>query len=291
MRAVKQQHRSRPPRQPQARVPKPLRSALLTVLVLALAAGAGVAAVRFGNAGIMGRQGDALLRQVLHDAGLSVRSITVAGRVQTEPRELLSALNISRNDSILHIDLNAVHGRLAALPWVQEVQVSRNLPNAVHVELIERHPVAIWQRNGKMMLVDQSGMEITEKDVAEYPDLPLIVGKGAPKAASELIALLASEPQLQQRVAAAVRVGERRWNLRLKDGIDVRLPERDAQKAWRKLARYEESNGLLGRDVEFVDLRLANRVVVRLTQGAVRKAAEPGREACLSAHIVVWSTA
>lgn len=291
MRAVKQQHQSRPPRQMQTRVPKPLRTALLTVLVLVLVAGAGVAAVRFGNAGIMGRQGDALLRQVLHDAGLSVRSITVAGRVQTEPRELLSVLNISRNDSILHIDLNAVHGRLAALPWVQEVRVSRNLPNAVHVELIERHPVAIWQRDGKMMLVDQSGMEITEKDVAEYPDLPLIVGKGAPKAASELIALLASEPQLQQRVAAAVRVGERRWNLRLKDGIDVRLPERDAQKAWRKLARYEESNGLLGRDVEFVDLRLANRVVVRLTQGAVRKAAEPGREACLPVHIVVWSIA
>lgn len=289
MRAMKQQRQKHAPRQPNAAVHKPFRTALFAILGVALVGGAGFAMLRIGNTGITGIQGGALVRQVLHDAGFSVRSITVAGRVQTEPRELLGALNISKNDSILHIDLKAVHDRIAALPWVQEVRVSRNLPNAVHVELIERHPVAIWQRNAKMVLVDRSGVEITEKDVPEYSDLPLIVGKGAPKAASELIALLASEPQLQRRVAAAVRVGERRWNLRLKDGIDVRLPERDALTAWHKLARYEESNGLLGRDVEFVDLRLANRVVVRLTQGAVRKTAEPGREAGMLVHGFVWS--
>ncbi len=267
MRAVRRTPQNRAPRQPLGPVRKLWRNAVISAIVLSLAGGAGFAALHLGNAGIISQQAGLQLRQVLDDAGFRVRSITVAGRVQTESRELLSALNISRNDSILHIDLNAVHGRIAALPWVKEVRVTRNLPDAVHVELIERHPAAIWQRGRKMVLVDQGGVEITEKDVAEYPDLPLIVGKGAPKAAGELIILLGSEPLLQNRVTAAVRVGERRWNLRLKDGIDVRLPERDALKAWHKLARYEENNGLLGRDVEFVDLRLANRVVVRLTPG------------------------
>lgn len=260
----------------------PRKGAIIAVLAM-LCGVAGFAATRFDPVQADSAQTDKALRRLLRDAGLTVRSITVAGRVQTEPEELLGALNVAKDDSILHVDLAAVHSRIASLPWVEEVRVSRNLPNAIHVELLERRPIAIWQRSGKMVLVDRAGVEITEKDVAEYPDLPLIVGKGAPKAAAELIALLGAEPQLEGRVAAAVRVGERRWNMRLKDGIDIRLPEKDPVQAWRKLARYEESNGLLGRDVELVDLRLADRVVVRLTQGAIRRAAAPERDARLPA--------
>lgn len=269
MRALKpkQKKQSRSSRQPQIKVRNWRRQAMVAVILLAISGFWGSATFYSGKFQNASEQAGRVMRQVLLDAGFSVRSISVAGRVQTEPNELLGALNIAKDDSILHIDLNAVHDRIASLPWVQEVRVTRNLPDAVHIELIERHPIAIWQRNGKMVLVDRGGVEITEKDVAEYPDLPLIVGKGAPKAAGELIALLAAEPQLENRVAAAVRVGERRWNMRLKDGIDVRLPEQDPLTAWHKLARYEENNGLLGRDVELVDLRLADRVVVRLTQG------------------------
>lgn len=276
----------RPAQDPHSFYPAPQRHyrrrwAGVAFILLILCGAAGAAVFYPGRFHEGGIKIEIALRQILRDAGFSVRSISVAGRVQTEQDELLSALNISRSDSILHIDLTAVHDRIAALPWVKEVRVTRNLPDAIHIELFERHPIAIWQRDGKMVLVDADGVQITGKDVAEYPGLPLIVGKGAPKAAAELIALLAAEPQLGERVAAAVRVGERRWNMRLKDGIDIRLPEKDALTAWRKLARYEENNGLLGRDVELVDLRLANRVVVRLTQGAVRRAKQPEREARL----------
>lgn len=283
MRTVKRQRTpARPVQEPKRNW---RRMAMLGLGAVLLCGSAGYTAFRVAAA----QRSDILLRQVLHDAGLSVQSITVLGRTQTEPQELLGALNVAKGDSILHVDLDAAHGRIAALPWVQEVRISRNLPNAIHVELLERQPVAIWQRNGRMVLVDDGGVEISEKDVAEYPDLPLIVGKGAPKAAAELIDVLTSEPQLHERVAAAVRVGERRWNIRFKDGIDVRLPEHDALSAWRKLARYEESNGLLGRDVEFVDLRLANRVVVRLTQDAVRRATtQPERDAYLHAPNYGW---
>lgn len=275
MRALKPQRRPAPQHEPARKWP---RIATLVAVAATL-----IASLGFGVYHLAASQrSDIALRQLLRDAGLTVRSITVIGRTQTEAKELLGALNVAKGDSILHVDLDAVHGRIAALPWVQEVRVSRNLPNAIHVELLERRPVAVWQRGGKMVLVDAGGVEITQKDVAEYPDLPQIVGKGAPKAADELITILAAEPQLRERVKAAVRVGERRWNIRLKDGIDVRLPEIDPLTAWRKLARYEESNGVLNRDVELVDLRSANRVVVRLTQGAVRRATvKPARDAWL----------
>ncbi|MSP43903.1 MAG: FtsQ-type POTRA domain-containing protein [Alphaproteobacteria bacterium] len=272
---------------PPTRKPAHRRWAALAIILLTLGAAAGGAAIFAGRFQDAGGKAEIALQKVLREAGFSVRSISVAGRVQTGPAELLRVLNIARNDSILHIDLDAVHDRIASLPWVKDVRVTRNLPDAIHIELFERHPIAIWQRNGKMVLVDDEGVEITEKDVAEYHDLPLIVGKGAPQAASELISLLGAEPQLGSRVAAAVRVGERRWNMRLKDGIDVRLPEKDPLTAWHRLARYEENNGLLGRDVELVDLRLANRVVVRLSEGAVRRAKGPEREAGLHSFALI----
>ncbi len=293
MRALKpkKKQQSRASRRPQLQYRNWRRYAGLTAILLVISGAAGFTAFYSGWVQTVGEQAAMAMRQVLHDAGFRVRSITVAGRVQTEPKELLGALNIAKNDSILNVDLNDVHDRIASLPWVQEVRITRNLPDAIHIELIERRPIAIWQRNGKMVLVDREGVEITEKDVVEYPDLPLIVGKGAPKAAGELIAVLASEPQLKRRVAAAIRVGERRWNMRFKDGIDVRLPEQDPLAAWHKLAQYEQNNGLLGRDIELVDLRLANRVVVRLTQEAVRRAKEPEREAALHTFILYWGNA
>ncbi|MFZ5914046.1 MAG: cell division protein FtsQ/DivIB [Pseudomonadota bacterium] len=248
---------------------------------LSLVGVAAYAVLQTGLAPLSSSGRDAALRTSLQEMGLRVRSITVAGRVHTGAKELLDALNIAKDDSILHVDLESAHKRVAGLPWVEQVSLIRNLPDALHIEIIERVPIAIWQRNGEMVLIDRTGQEITEKNIAEFHALPLIVGKGAPRAAGELIAMLDTEPQLRGRVKAAIRVGERRWNLRFKDGIDVCLPEQDAQAAWRKLALYEAREGLLARDVELVDLRLASKLVVRLTPDAIRRTAEPGRDAHL----------
>lgn len=251
-----------------------LRLAILALALLGLGAGLW-AAIEFGPAKQIAQSLSASMRQAVLDAGFTVQSITVTGREQTGREEFMRALGVARGAPILAVDLAAAHKRIAALPWVAEVRLSRVLPDTIQAELVERRPVAIWQRDREMVLVDGGGTVITAKDVPKFKQLQLIVGKGAPRAAQELISLLASEPRLQKRVAAAIRVGERRWNIRLHGGIDVRLPEINPAAAWRQLALYEQSKGLLGRDVEIVDLRLPNQVVVRLTQGAVKRALMP----------------
>lgn len=252
---------------------------LMGLVLLMIGGAGGFTAWRLGYVQVAGAEADRLLRQGLLEAGLSVRSVTAAGRDQTAPEVLLRAIGVTVGESILHADLAAVQARVARLPWVAEVRVSRKLPDTIHVDLIEKRPLAIWQLNGKMVLVDRDGGVITEKDVSEFSRLPLVVGEGAAEAVAELLEVLGNEPWLQRRVAAAVRVGKRRWNLRLQNGIDVRLPEIDPLSAWRKLARYEAVEGLLGRDVEIVDMRLPNQVVVRLGRGTVRRIGTPGREA------------
>ncbi len=281
MRKVKPQARRRLVRSVvMARKPSRRRGAAIAAIFLVLLGGAcAVFAFELGRTKIALESFDSGLRGLLVNAGLSVRAITVTGREHTGREELLKALSVSRGSPILPLDLGAAQQRIAALPWVRVARLSRSLPDTIRVELIERRPVAIWQRGGEMVLVDSEGVEITTKSLPEYAQLPLIVGKGAPQAAQELFVLLASEPRLQARIAAAIRVGGRRWNLRFHDGIDVRLPEQAPLAAWRKLAQYEQAKGLFARDIEIVDLRHPDRVVVRLTHGAVRRITLPEQEA------------
>ena len=150
---------------------------------------------------------------------------------------------------------------------MQRATVERRLPGTVLVKLDERRPFAVWQNGGKFQLIDRSGQVVAEqdpvKDAAAFAVLPLVVGPGAPGAAADLLDALVAQPTLRSRVAAAVRVGERRWNLRLNSGADVLLPEGAEAAAITKLVDLQNTQALLDRPLQVVDMRLPDRLVVR----------------------------
>lgn len=201
-------------------------------------------------------------------AGLAVESLEVDGRNRTTTTAILNALKVRRGTPILALDVQAAREAIESLPWVKEAVVSRRLPNTVHVKIVERHPIALWQRSpGDFVLTDSSGAPITINSVAQWSHLPVIVGEGAPEAASELFRLLNTEPALAARVKAATRLGNRRWDVLLDDfehGVTVKLPEHDARAAWRRLAEMEREHGILRNDLAAIDLRMADRMVVQL---------------------------
>ncbi len=210
------------------------------------------------------------------DAGLKLGDVLVEGRQRTERRVVLETLSVVRGQPILAFDPYAAQARLERLPWVRGATVERRLPAAIHVRLIERQPLALWQHQGRISVIDQGGEVISGAEPKAFTRLLLVVGADAPENTPDLLALLNSEPELRTRVSSAVRVRGRRWNLRLNDGIDVRLPEQNPTAAWAELARAQREHGLLGRDVAVIDLRLPDRLVVRTTSEAAPKRA-PGR--------------
>ena len=109
----------------------------------------------------------------------------------------------------------------------------------------------------------------------DYPDLPLVVGEGAAREAKTLFDLLANKPELRGRLAAAVRVAERRWNLKLDNGLEIRLPEENVAYAIGKIDQLDKRQGMLKRDIAAIDLRIPGRVTIRLkkTDAARRDAA------------------
>jgi cell division protein FtsQ len=145
--------------------------------------------------------------------------------------------------------------------------VRKFYPSTLSVEIEERKPFALWQRNGEVTVIDRSGTEIVKLEDSRFGKLPLVVGNGANEAAASLLAELAEEPAIAGRMRAAVMVAGRRWDLYLEDGITVRLPERNLDQALAQLVRLDSEQQLLERDVVVVDLRLPDRVTVRLPEG------------------------
>lgn len=202
--------------------------------------------------------------------GLTVREVLVQGREESDPAAVLKAVGVARGEPILAFDPQTAKNRLEALPWVRTASVERRLPDTIFIQLVERRPFALWQKNGQLSLVARDGEVIQRSGLERFSQLPLIVGDGAPAHAAALFAILASEPELRRRVTAMTRVGDRRWTLTFDNGIELHLPEQDVGRAWAKFAQLERNQGLLDRDIAAVDLRLPDRMVVRLSQDAER---------------------
>jgi cell division protein FtsQ len=132
--------------------------------------------------------------------------------------------------------------------------------------------MALWQHGGKIELIDRTGTVIPVNRLDRFAKLPLVVGDDAAAHAADLLAMLATQPALAARVTAAIRVGGRRWNLRLDNTIDLLLPAEDPAAAWADLARLQRDSAILQRDVQAIDMRLPDRLVVRV-------APEPPKEA------------
>lgn len=196
--------------------------------------------------------------------GLVVTDIDVEGRQTTETATIMRALAAERGTPILAVSPSRAKQQLESLPWVRSAAIERRLPHTLFVRLVERHPLAVWQHGGKQELIDRHGEVIAVSDLSPFARLPTVVGDDAAAHAAKLLETLGSEPDLAARVTAAIRVDDRRWNLRIDDAINVLLPEENAAGAWTRLCELERSSKLLKRDLQTVDMRLPDRLVLRV---------------------------
>ncbi len=252
--------------------------AVLATLAIGSVAGGGV---WLWQSGWVARTTAEVKQQVIAASArlsFTVQEIMVVGRDQTSPKALLKALRLKRGSPILAFDLEAARRRLEDLPWVRSASVERVLPDTVVMRVVERQALALWQRKGRFSLIDELGTVIPERRVGRFSRLPVVVGKDAPAHAADLLETLKTQPQLMTRVKAAVWIGGRRWNVRLDNGIDVRLPEDKAVDAWARLAEYQRRHKVLARDIRVLDLRLPDRLIVRPAKSAPRTKKKRGQE-------------
>lgn len=245
---------------------------LIVVLLMASAAGYGV--WMSGKDGVYGHATRGI-RALAVAAGFGVKRITVEGQHHITDSELTAALGTGPGSMILAFDTDAAKERLERVPWIRHAQVMRLLPSTLQVVIEERAPFAVWQSKGTTYVIDAEGTVLAPAVREAYAGLPLVVGDGAAKHAAELMTTLSPFDGLRRQMVAASRVGDRRWTLKLVSGVDVLLPDDGVTDALQTLIRLDRDRGLLGRNVAAVDLRLADRVSVRLAEGGPPAATEP----------------
>lgn len=248
----------------------PHRPSLLRRAAMLACAGAALAAVLGGsrwvwNAGLLdGYVADARSGLVGASArlGFRLREVLLVGRERVSRDAVLAASELDLGSPTLALDPESIRARLERNRWIKSARVTTRLPDTVFIEIEERRPLALWQRDGQLRMIDDEGAVIADRELHRYTHLPLVVTPSEPARAKPVLDMLAHEPDLERRVRALIEVGGRRWNIRLDNGIDVLLPETQSAVAWSELAELDRRHALLARRISAIDLRIPGRIVV-----------------------------
>lgn len=203
--------------------------------------------------------------------GFTVKEVLIEGRTYSDPETIKALVNVRKGDPLFAFNPAGAKALIEKISWIRTAHVERRLPGTIYIRVRERKPLALWQKDGKLRLLDEQGEVIVSGGMERFKSLTIVIGDDAPQNAPALLSDLAAEPLLYERTKAAQRVSGRRWDLTLDGDVRVKLPEDDQGLALRRLALAQEEEQLLDKDVTSVDLREADRMIIRTRPGAVRE--------------------
>jgi cell division protein FtsQ len=203
-------------------------------------------------------------------AGFRITSLALSGNVHVSREEALAIAGVTGRTSLLFLDAEATRERLKTNPWIADATVLKLYPGELQIRITEREAFALWQKDGRVSVIADDGTVLEPYLMPGLVQLPLVVGPGAEKRAKTFLALIDRYPDIRDQVRASILVGERRWNLRLRNGLDVRLPETEIARALERLVALDREVKLISRDITAIDLRLHDRVTVRLSPTAAQ---------------------
>jgi cell division protein FtsQ len=188
------------------------------------------------------------------DLGFKLNNIVIEGQKNLDVKDVISRFNADNNTPIFLINLAETRKILKQNDWVKEAIVIRKLPNTIHIKIVEREPIALWQQNKELFLVDEEGLAI-KGDIDNFSHLLHFVGDGANVYAASLIRAFLDKPELFSNIRSVVRFGNRRWNFILKNGIVIKMPEQNFETAMDYLNRQHLAGKLLASNIKVLDLR------------------------------------
>ena len=201
-------------------------------------------------------------------AGFTLKRVEITGAERVSRLAIYNVAFDQDSMAMPLVDLAATRARLLRFGWIREARVSRRLPDTLVIDIVERQPVAIWQNNQQLSLIDGDGVVLEPVRIDHMPNLPLVIGPDANRHMGGLGALLQAAPRLRPQIAGATWVGQRRWDIRFQSGELLTLPEGDeeARRAITRFAMMDQQDPLLGRGFARIDMRDPRRTYVRISR-------------------------
>lgn len=203
-------------------------------------------------------------------SNMVLESILLDGHKYTPKEEIIAAVTGNETEGKVHIgspifeiDLWKIKTNLEKLTWIKHASVTRQLPSTLSISMVERQPMALWQNNGKVSLIDSEGEIINEHDLKKFPHLIILVGSNVPYQAGHFLKFVSSSPAIVSMISSGSLVNSRRWNVQLKNGILIKLPEDNPEQAWEYLTKKQQENKILESNVKTIDLRIEKKMFVK----------------------------
>lgn len=249
---------------------RPPRGAGITAAIVVMLGGAAFGVVRGDHLPTVIGYARDVRDMAANAAGFRIAAVALSGNKQITREEVLATAGVTGRASLFFLDAADARTKLKTNPWIADATVQKLFPDHLQISVVEREAFALWQHQGRVGVVAVDGTVLQTYVAPRFTRLPLVVGRGAETRAKEFLDVLDKFPDIRDAVRASIFVAERRWNLRLKNGVDVRLPELDVERALANLSELDRDRKLLSRDITVVDLRLADRVTVRLSDTAAQ---------------------
>ena len=244
-----------------------LRRRMIIIAAVMVPAYIGLGAWWLWNSGEFARAADTAETWFLDQSkqvGFELTQIEVVGGKTLSAKFIAEKAGVQVGESMLTVSLHDMQQRLSELPELRSVSIQRTLPDQISITIEEREPFAIWQHAGKQQWVDRDGTVLVNQQQDMTQEYVVLVGEDVPHHAEAFLNMLEQTPALKREVVAGVHVGKRRWNVRLKNNILIKLPDHDAEKAWQRVALWVDEKKLLDRAIKMIDLRIEDRVFLTM---------------------------
>ncbi|AIL65025.1 Cell division protein FtsQ [Rickettsiales bacterium Ac37b] len=201
--------------------------------------------------------------QIFSKLGLTVQNIYLSGQQNTPIKNITSTLNFKLGDNIFAIPIKRIKYNLEQIGWIDEAIIFRQLPDSVYISIIEKKPAALWQSDGILYLIDDNGDILTDKQIKDFANFIIIVGDDAPLYVKPLLNMLRTNKELYAKISSAIRIGERRWNIRFTTGLEIKLPELLPEQAWDYVINLYKQKNLFVNGVTNIDLRIPDKLYIK----------------------------
>lgn len=193
-----------------------------------------------------------------------VDNISVSENNHAYQERLDSIVSNIKSKPMFSFDLDNVRQEIEYIDLVDKAYVRRIFPNKIDIKITEYKPFAIWQNDGNLQLISKEGVVIGQ-DISEFLHLPFIVGREANNYVTDLFSII-DKFDIVKSVKSAIFVNERRWNLRMNNGTEIKLPESGLQESLKQLSNKFTKEQILSGEFEYIDMKVHKRIYVKRKQ-------------------------
>ena len=205
------------------------------------------------------------LNIALINNGFKIKNIEISGLNHLDKNDIIKIVNAYNDINIFNVNVDDIYKKIKNNTWIKKASIEIIYPNTIKILLTEKKPVAIWQNRYGNTLITKSGDVIFEKNLEEFKNyLPIVVGENVHKEVQSILDIFSKNKDFVTNIWSLTFVNQRRWDVHFNQGLTIKLPSKNLEKAWEKVLYLDKEFKILNLGLTELDLRNSNQILGKI---------------------------